>query len=182
MCLPSNPINMFVREMGPIGERSSASPPCAPGRVSFCVLEPPWLGAGEGEHHILRQVTEPANKTSEAQMISSLLSAVLCCLSRFCGVVVTVEILELPPCSSPWPGAQASLKLTTSCLQPGRPAAMLGGGRDRRAYPRCTAKGLDTERSHSTLGADPNLQPTQGCRTRLAAPESSPLDSKTPTL
>lgn len=141
-------------------------------------------GRGRREHHILRQVTEPANKTSDARMISSLPSALLCyCLSWFCGVGVTVEILELSPRSSPWPGAQASLKLSTSCLQPGRPAAMRGGGGgDRRAYPRRTAKGPDTERSHSTLGADPNLQPTQGCRTRLAAPEPSPLDSKTPPL
>lgn len=65
-------------------------------------------GRGRREHHILRQVTEPANKTSDARMISSLLSALFCCcLSWFCGVGVTVEILELSPRSSPKPASNS---------------------------------------------------------------------------
>lgn len=91
MCLPSNPINMFAREMGTTRERSAAREaaqaltPCAPGRVSFCVLEPGW-GVGKGRHRILRQVAELAdNIRCGTKFSSSCWSLLLSVLVLWCG-------------------------------------------------------------------------------------------------
>lgn len=108
---------MFAREMGTTGERRAAREaaqalaPRAPGRVSFCVLEPGW-GVGKGRHRILRQVAELADNI-RCRTNSFLLPAGLCCcLSWFCGVVVTGVV------SSQLPGLEPKLTQTHRLLPP----------------------------------------------------------------